>query len=776
MGVKGEIEELKEELASMNVALHKASEVLADQLDELVKIWVRDTFSFKGFIHRNINLLKKAGSNHQIHNVIKDIMKQVKIVNERSKRYKVDDISVRRTIAVTVDPRLEAMYAKATELVGIDGPKNELAKRLMDEGGSSGQKPKIISIVGFGGLGKTTLANALFHDLKEKFDCYVFVSVSLNPDIVMILRNMLCRRDGCPPGFSEVTGKILTKCGGVPLAIITTASLLASKPMYSVEWERVNDTIGSGLENSPDVDKMTKILSLSYNGLTSNLKTCLLSLSKYPDAEVIRKDTLIWSWIAEGFITEETRSLGTSLQDIGESYFNELINRSWIQPVDIGSFYDQDGQVHACQVHDMVLEVINQLSAEDDFVTRLRSDDHQAGARPFAGQERKIRRLSLHYSNKTYASSPEAREHLSRVRSLTIFGIVDPIPPLSSFHVLRVLQLEDCSSLNNNNLNDLSELRHLRFLRLRRYSAAELPDSIWKLESLGTLDIRDACQEMIMLPISIVKLRKLVRLFTDGVELQDGLALGDIKSLQELVGIYFAPEVIKEIANLRDLRVLRFIVDEDMVLEDAYFTECILMCLQRCTNLQYLGIKASFLASCSLDSMQQVPSRLQGFICSDMTMAAFPRWINLSRPSCLTTLSIKLDVDTLLPHHLQKLAELPSLCFLRLVIVGERELEKISIPSGAFAFRCLRYFHLYSPSMFLKFEPGTMPKLQRLCFRLYNLIEAKNLKYCGLDKLQSLRHVTIECMDLVLKNHHEAEAAFRVALKDNPNHPSFEFI
>jgi hypothetical protein len=129
-------------------------------------------FSLKGFIDRTINLFKKAVTNHQIHNVIKDIMHQVKMVNERRKRYKVDEISNRPVI----DPRLEGMYRRTAELVGIDGPKNELAKQLLEQ---EGLQSNIISIVRFGGLGETTLANSLLQDLKAQFDCHFFVSYPL---------------------------------------------------------------------------------------------------------------------------------------------------------------------------------------------------------------------------------------------------------------------------------------------------------------------------------------------------------------------------------------------------------------------------------------------------------------------------------------------------------------------------------------------------------------------------------------------------------------------
>jgi hypothetical protein len=112
-GVKGEIKELEEELTSMTTALRKVAEVPPDQLDEQVKIWARDVrelsydiedevdtfmlhdkghehtraFSLKGLIGRTTDLYKWAKTNHKIHNVIKDIMDHVKMVNEHRKRY-----------------------------------------------------------------------------------------------------------------------------------------------------------------------------------------------------------------------------------------------------------------------------------------------------------------------------------------------------------------------------------------------------------------------------------------------------------------------------------------------------------------------------------------------------------------------------------------------------------------------------------------------------------------------------------------------------------------
>jgi len=166
----------------------------------------------------------------------------------------------------------------------------------------------------------------------------------------------------CPDELAELSDRILKKCAGVPVAIISMAGLLACKARNKMDWYEVYHSIGTGLEDNFDVENMRKILSFSYYNMPSNLRTCLLYFNMFPEDYEVQKNCLIWMWIAEGFIHCENQ--GKSLFEIGESYFNELINRYMIQPI-----FDPYDKVYECRVLDMVLDLIRSLSSEANFVT-----------------------------------------------------------------------------------------------------------------------------------------------------------------------------------------------------------------------------------------------------------------------------------------------------------------------------------------------------------------------------------------------------------------------
>ncbi|XP_039823298.1 disease resistance protein RGA5-like [Panicum virgatum] len=217
-GVKKDIKFLSRELESMHAALRSVGEVPREELKEQVKIWARDvrelsyhmedivdTFlvrvkgpkppskrSAKSFLKKMMGIVTKAKTRHEIGQEIKDIKERVKEVAERRDRYKVDAIKPGK---ILVDPRITALYTKATDLVGIDEAREELITRLTKGDDMSAQQQRVVSIVGFGGLGKTTLAKAVYDQLRVQFDCTAFVSVSQNPDLNKLLKNMLYELD-----------------------------------------------------------------------------------------------------------------------------------------------------------------------------------------------------------------------------------------------------------------------------------------------------------------------------------------------------------------------------------------------------------------------------------------------------------------------------------------------------------------------------------------------------------------------------------------------------
>ncbi|VAH40364.1 unnamed protein product [Triticum turgidum subsp. durum] len=374
----------------------------------------------------------------------------------------------------------------------------------------------------------------------------------------LFYKRIFSHESGCPLEFEEVSIDILKKCGGVPLVIITIAGILVinhhAKPKD--EWHVLLDSIGHGLTKDPSVEEMLRILTLSYYNLPSHLKTCLLYLSMFREDSEIMKHQLIWMWIAESFIQCKTEKSG--LFQIGETYFNELVNRSLLQPV-----YDHCGIVHACRVHDSVLDLICLLSREENFVSVFN------GSMP---SRENVRRLSLQkFIKEEYPTTPLESVSMQQVRSIVTFEpAIDMMPRFSSFVVLRVLNLSRCW-FDKDNLGELWSLVHLRYLNLSHTGLDELPEEVGKLQFLQVLDV-SGNPDIEELPLSVTKLRRLMCLLYDERcnRLPDGI--GNLTAMEELSYIHAdSLSIVKEMGNMKRMRKFKIKFEHlSLELEEAF--------------------------------------------------------------------------------------------------------------------------------------------------------------------------------------------------------------
>uniref|UniRef100_A0A452ZYJ8 NB-ARC domain-containing protein n=1 Tax=Aegilops tauschii subsp. strangulata TaxID=200361 RepID=A0A452ZYJ8_AEGTS len=512
--------------------------------------------------------------------------------------------------------------------------------------------------------------------------------------------------DSCPSELEEVSARILKKCGGLPLAIITFACLLASKTHNKDEWERLQDSIGTGssFDKDGNLKGMKDILLHSYLDLPHHLKTCLLYLCLYPEDSMIDIKLLKWKWIAEGFIATQWGSL----DQVAQNCFNELVNRNMIQPV----YGNYDSSVRYCRVHDMVLDLIISLSDEENFATVL-------NGRICNFFPNKIRRLSMQSSGKEHKGAVGAiTETKIHIRSLTVFESDKPIVPhFVDFHALRVLDLFGCDSLENKHVKHIGSSRQLRYLRISSYKITELPSGIGKLQHLETLDLRE-CYSLHRLPSTVAQLQKLVRLFVSGYT---QLPAGGFRSLQAL-------------------EELRFEETDDPVRFAEELNE-----LGKC-NLRTGGetAKRLFCNPCSTYPCLQV-LKIQSAI------GMVPR--GMASLENLMKLCIK--VTEFDKEDLQVLMGMPSLAHLELEITREAINGKLII--GSDGFKLLKVFH-FRYSLFrhpvevkptgglrLTFAPGAMPALRCLCLHLNPMFVASD--FCedlGVEHLPGLAQLEVE--------------------------------
>ncbi|KAJ1256063.1 hypothetical protein BS78_K090400 [Paspalum vaginatum] len=806
--LKHDIAFLKDELSCMNALLEKLANMevvdqqmkewrkqvreLAYDIEDCIDEYMHQPYQQRssgiiGFFHLYVQKVKELVGHREVAQQIKELKERVVEASHRRKRYKTEVDLV--TTNVSIDPRLSALYVDSSEIVGIDTPRDNLINMLND----GEQSLKVISIHGPGGLGKTTLANEAYKKISWQFDCKAFVSVSQKPDVKKILRVIISQvknqdyaktetgdenwlidvlrgflknkrifgsEDLCPINLKDAATEIIKRCGGLPLAIITMASLMTTKSDRREEWLRVCSSIGLGLQNY-EAEEMERILSLSYSDLPYHLKTCLLYLSMYPEDYEIDMFQLVRRWMAEGFLKVKS---GRSLVDEGKCYFNELINRSLIQPVSIGL----DGQATACRVHDMILDLIVSKAVEENFITLI-GDPMQKLV-----SKEKVRRLSIDYrAQEVLISWPSMM--LSQARSLSIFGYSENMLPVSKFQALRMLDLESTVKLQNCDLHNIGDLFQLRYLRIAASSITHLPDKIGGLQFLETLDLRRTWIRK--LPASIVKLRRLNYLLVNGSQLLEGV--GHLQSLEELSGISVYNECstnsLQELGSLTNLKTLRLTWHvSDSRNDRATYTDILASSLGKLvsTRLRFLRIiRGSGSVDIPLESWSSPPHLLRELYVPGCCFHRIPEWMT----SMANLYRLCIRVKPVTQEILHILGHLPALLDLELRSKAADDPMEMLILCNS-TFKCLKIFRLYGPIKGLTFEAGAVPQIEALSIEI-KACQAQSAfadhPDLGIRHLTSLRdlNVWINCGGARLEDVEVVEGAISGATNLLPNHP-----
>ncbi|KAF7092504.1 hypothetical protein CFC21_094980 [Triticum aestivum] len=703
----------------------------------------------------------------------------------------------------------------------IDGRMSKFINSLAND---ADQQLKVVSIHGFGCLGKTMLAKVLYNKIGRKFHCRAFVRVSKKPDMKRLFRDMLsqfqrkqpqasqdasdelritaeninnclhgkrylvvvddlwdtsawdvinqlfpkgsqgsriitttqiedvalacgcdhpeqvfemkpldddhsrklffgrlfgCESD-CPEEFRQISSQIVEICGGLPLATISIASLLANQPSVSVDLlTHIQDSLVSCLSSNSTSDKISKVLTVSYNSLPHYLKTCLLQLGMYPEGSTIFKHDLVKQWMAEGFIVA---SEGLNMEEVAEMYFNELVDRKFIQPM----YINYNNEVVSCTVHYVVHDLIAHKSAEENFIVVI---DYN---RKIVALSHKIRRLSLQLGDAKYAKIP-ANIRKSQVRSLGFFGLSECMPCIGEFKILRVLNLQFCGVCYGEHdltidLTGISELFHLIYLKIASDVCIKLPSRMRGLQCLETLDVKDTTRGT-HVPWDIIYLPHLLHLSLPAhSNLLDWSVNppGSLGLLNHLQDLYVSTPQSSDSYNLN--RIMEAL--DSLICEEG--------------SLKTIKVVAhGSLVGYDYWYFVKRPNHIKRFEFSPHKTVIFSRldvWMKQLGKLCI----LKIAVDGLSVNDIDILRGLPALTALSLYMEKSPNIKIIF--GTAAGFTALKYLKLrfMSGIAWLKFEAGAMPNLWklRLVFNSIPQMDQRLELFSKFDQWKQYRHGT----------------------------------
>ncbi|KAJ4780123.1 Disease resistance protein (CC-NBS-LRR class) family [Rhynchospora pubera] len=170
--------------------------------------------SFLGKLKRLGHKTTKLPALHRLGAELDAIRKVLEGISKSKVDYDIDPLQERDEGETILMPLRRAAYEDVddeTEVVGFNTHKNKVYQLIIDP---DTQRRAVVTIVGSGGIGKTTLAHMVYKSVQANFDFHMMLSVSQQFSPADLLRKMLTKLRGSEPTTRDI-GELFSELKGL---------------------------------------------------------------------------------------------------------------------------------------------------------------------------------------------------------------------------------------------------------------------------------------------------------------------------------------------------------------------------------------------------------------------------------------------------------------------------------------------------------------------------------------------------------------------------------
>ncbi|KAL1194383.1 putative disease resistance protein [Cardamine amara subsp. amara] len=365
--------------------------------------------------------------------------------------------------------------------------------------------------------------------------------------------------------MEEIGKEMVKHCGGLPLAIKVLGGMLAEK--YTLHyWKQVAENIGSHLVggstdfNDADNSSVKYLLSLSFEELPSYLKQCFLYLAHFPEDHKIKVKDLSYYWAAEG-IFEPRHYDGETIQDVGDSYIEELVQRNMvISGRDVTTL-----RYETCHLHDMMREICLFKAKEDNFLQIASTHPSTSNFQSPGTSRRFVSQNPTTLSVERDISNPKLRSLM--VNDFQRVGWKLSGSSFKRLELLRVLDLFRAEFEGGKLPSGIGKLIHLRYLSLEEAEVSHLPASIGNLVLLIYLNL-DIADKDILVPNALMGMKELRYLaLPEIMQRKTKLELSNLVKLETLENFSTKNSSIEDLRGMVRLRTLKMKLTDETSIE-----------------------------------------------------------------------------------------------------------------------------------------------------------------------------------------------------------------